>query len=120
MRYEAVTYNLTGEGPLESRGAWFGTAEDGVHGPTVGLKCGVELPRTLPGGAVKGGDGEPGGTQAEAWDDDLAVIHEDAAPAADPEIEELRVYWRANPEKWAALYESTRWALLQEMQLREL
>ena len=27
---------------LEARGAWFGEAEDGTHGPTVALKCGVQ------------------------------------------------------------------------------
>lgn len=66
------------------------------------------------------GSTSQGGSRAAAWDDGIDALHDDAAPAADPETEELRAYWRERPENWAAMHKSTRWALLQEMGLREL
>ena len=56
---------------LEARGAWFGEVEDGAHGPTVGLKWGVELLQR-PANSSGSGTGEAGqGISAApaAWDD---------------------------------------------------
>jgi transcriptional regulator with XRE-family HTH domain len=88
----------------------------------VALKVGVELPERERGeeGKSATGEGRQSASQGSAWDDGIDAIHEEAPPAVDPEIEELRTYWRANPDKWAAMHKSTRWALLDEMGLRQL
>jgi transcriptional regulator with XRE-family HTH domain len=86
----------------------------------VALKTGVELPQRQAGTAAGAGENGQNVSQADAWDDGIDALHEEAHLAADPEIEELRAYWRANPAKWAAMHKSTRWALLGEMGLRKL
>jgi hypothetical protein len=105
---------------LEAAGVEFSDPAEGVRGPGVALKWGVDLSQKPNGTTGAGtGDSQPG-SQAGAWDDGSEDLHAEAAPADDPEIEELRAYWRASPEKWAALYTSTRLALLHEMELRRL
>jgi transcriptional regulator with XRE-family HTH domain len=104
---------------LEDAGIVFIEDVDAFHSG-VALKKGIEvpLPGRVTGAKVEGS--EQGGAQAGAWDDGLDALNEEAPLAADPEIEDLRGYWRANPEKWAAMHKSTRWALLGEMGLRQL
>ncbi len=105
---------------LEQAGLLFIDPVEGVHQGAVGLKWGVELSQRPSGSDTEAGEGKQGGSQAGAWDDGIDALHDDVEPAADPEIEEMRGYWRANPEKWGAMHASTRWALLREMQLRQL
>ena len=87
----------------------------------VALKTGVELLQRQ-GEAIAGASGEStqSSAQAEAWDNDLDALSEDTPLADDPEIEDMRAFWRANPERWAAMHASTRLVLLQEMGLRKL
>jgi transcriptional regulator with XRE-family HTH domain len=104
---------------LEDAGVVFIEDADAFHSG-VALKKGIDVPLPGRGVGAKTEGSEQGGVQAEAWDDGIDALHEEALPAVDPGIEELRTYWRANPEKWAAMHKSTRWALLDEMGLRQL
>jgi DNA-binding XRE family transcriptional regulator len=106
---------------FESAGIEFLDPVDGVSGPGVRLKWEVyqsQSAQSVPGT----GPADSGPVQeAEAWDDGIEALHDATIPPAiDPEIGELRAYWQANPEKWAAMHKSTRWALLDEMGLRQL
>jgi len=106
----------------EARGIEFLDPIEGVRGPGVALKWGVDLSQKPASGGtgVSADEDSQGGGASAAWDDGIDALHEETPPDADPEIEELRAYWRANSEKWAAMHKSTRWALLDEMGLREL
>jgi transcriptional regulator with XRE-family HTH domain len=104
---------------FEEAGIEFQAPQEGVAGPGLRLKWGIEEPQRLSGGGAEAQEGSQGGASA-AWDNDIDVLDDATIPSADPEIEELRTYWRANSEKWAAMHKSTRWALLQEIGLREL
>jgi transcriptional regulator with XRE-family HTH domain len=106
---------------LEDGGVEFLDPVDGVSGPGVRLKWEVYQAQFAQG-ATGTSLADSGPVQeAEAWDDGIEALHDATIPPAiDPEIGELRAYWRANPEKWAAMHKSTRWALLDEMELRQL
>jgi hypothetical protein len=95
---------------LEQAGVRFIDPQEGVPGPGVALKWGVEaLKRPQPSA-----NAEPAGDptlEALSWD------WEEQEPVP-PEIEELREYWRARPAEWARMHASSRWALLQEMRIR--
>lgn len=106
---------------LEAAGIEFLDPIEGVCGSGVRFRWGAEpLQRTAGGSEGEAGGANQDASQASAWDDGIDALHEEAPPAVDPEIEELRAYWRANPAKWAAMHKSTRWALLDEMGLRQL
>ena len=99
---------------LEDPGVVFIDPVDGVAGPGVRLKWEVYQSQSTQGATgTSPTDGFPDTSQAEAWDDGIEALHDASVPSAtDPEIEELRTYWRTNPEKWAAMHKSTRWAIL--------
>jgi transcriptional regulator with XRE-family HTH domain len=124
--FEAGTANVASRtlrdiaAAFDAAGVIFIDPVEGVHQGAVALKWGVNLPERAPDTEGKAGKANQAGSQASAWDDGIDAIHEEAPPAADPEIEELRAYWRTNPEKWTAMHRSTRWALLDEMGLRQL
>ena len=106
---------------LEAAGIFFIPPRDGIHGPGVALKPGVMIsPRPLDGTTSEAGGSGQSGTQAEAWDNDLDALSEDGPSVVDPGIEDMRAFWRASPERWAAMHASTQLALLQEMGLRKL
>ncbi len=108
---------------LEDSGVVFIDPVDGVAGPGVRLKWEVYQSQSTQGATgTSPTDGSPDTSQAAgAWDDGIEALHDASVPSAtDPEIEELRTYWRTNPEKWAAMHKSTRWAILDEMGLRQL
>lgn len=106
---------------FEAAGVLFIDPVEGVHQGAVGLKWGADAAKRTSSGASTGpAESSQADSQAIAWDDGIDALHEEVHLAADPEIEEMRTYWRANPEKWAAMHKSTRWALLGEMGLRKL
>lgn len=90
---------------LEAAGVVFLAPLDGVHGAGVAFKWGFD---TSSLGATSGNSdatGKPGeGIDARSWDEDFA----DAAPKplpnippmTDAEREEMRQYYRDNPERW--------------------
>jgi hypothetical protein len=94
---------------LEEAGIEFLDLQDGVAGPGVRLKWGVEVPHRTQTGTTTGSNDPTLG--ALSWEDDESG---EPLPA---DIEEMRSYWRERPEQWAAMHKSTRWALLQEMGL---
>jgi transcriptional regulator with XRE-family HTH domain len=98
---------------FEEAGVIVFDAEEGIGGIGVRLKWGVEVQQHPQTGADSGGTEGPT-LGALSWED------EEASEWVPPEIEELRAYWRERPEQWAAMHKSSRWALLQEMGLREL
>lgn len=100
---------------LEVRGAVFTDPQEGVHGPGVALKWGMEILRREPSeGTAEDVDGE-GGLKA-AWDDiegdaDLdALLSEETA--LNPDMAEL---WRDDPELWARLSQGGRETLSRRM-----
>ncbi len=101
---------------LEVAGAKFIDPLEGEHGPGVALKWGAKLPQRTEGRTSNAGNEDAEVTEAMAWED-ASYVQE---TSASPEIEELRAYWRQKPEDWAALRASSRFALLQEMGLKQL
>lgn len=102
---------------LEEAGLRFFEAEEGVTGPGVAVKWGVELPQREPKADGKAGSDSQGTSQAASWDEGIEALCEEPAAAAGPEIEELRAYWRGHPAEWAGLSEAGQRVLLQEMRL---
>jgi transcriptional regulator with XRE-family HTH domain len=82
---------------LDAAGIQFLNAEDGVGGPGVRFKLGVEIPdRTRKEGSSANDAGERG-FDALNWEDDFSG---EERIEKDPE---LIAYWSAHPEQWTKL-----------------
>jgi transcriptional regulator with XRE-family HTH domain len=96
---------------LEESGVIFIEANEDA-GAGVRLKLGVEPtpPKRMANDTSETAEDGDGGLNAIPWD-------EEGEPVA-LEIADLRRYWRAHPEEWAALAPVSRHVLLQEMRLK--
>ena len=100
---------------LERAGIVFTAPVEGVHGPGVAFKWGVEPPLRPQGEDTATGEEGEGGLKA-AWDDfeedaDLdALLGEE--PGLNPDMAQM---WRDDPELWARLSQGGRETLSQSM-----
>jgi transcriptional regulator with XRE-family HTH domain len=92
---------------LEKMGIVFIGAAEPVHGPTVGMRWGMEPPVASEAGEEEGMDDETPSREARAWED------ADAAPDAG-QIEGLREYW-SDAERWSRLSDASRRSLARTM-----
>jgi hypothetical protein len=102
-RSHAATVNKL-KATLEKMGIVFIGAAEPVHGPTVGMRWGMEPPVASEAGEEEGADDEAPSREARAWED------ADAAPDAE-QIEGLRDYW-SDGERWNRLSEPSRQSLI--------
>lgn len=97
---------------------------DGARGPGVILKPGFEAAVRGASQADADGDSTGSGLNSLAWDEaediDLTNAPDDDEPLppldwTDEERAEMLAMYRANPERWAALHEVSRYCLLRAM-----
>lgn len=108
---------------LETAGAVFLPALDGVHGPAVALKWGVDLAEREREKAGQSGTGtDTSGLSSLAWDDDTAADDTDDHEPDElpPHVLEDRIYWAAHPEKWQRLSDGGKKVLLKMLRLSTL
>jgi transcriptional regulator with XRE-family HTH domain len=110
---------------LEESGAVFIPPQIGVHDGAVGLKPGLDLTKETKSASYGAStDGEQGALDALDWDWEAADLDDDAPLEPldwDDAIKaEQLAYWRAMPERWAALAEVSRLCLLRAMGVERL
>lgn len=86
---------------LEDAGLEFILAEEGVGGPGVRLKWGVDEGRLLGAAQMRQEGDTGGGLSSMGWEGEEELTDEDADLPR--HILEDRAYWAANPEAWERL-----------------
>jgi transcriptional regulator with XRE-family HTH domain len=101
---------------LEASGIVFQEQQEGVVGPGVALRWGVE-PKIEPVQGDKQGSDEPNGLSSAPWDDEF----EDAGAPAMPDADRasLRRYYEDHPERWARLSPAGKTVLAKAMRLND-
>jgi transcriptional regulator with XRE-family HTH domain len=88
---------------LEAAGLEFIQEEQGVGGPGVRLKWGVNDPVLASGESGRNGEGNAGQSMRHAWDECHVEV---GSPAPSQDILDQRNFWAAYPERWEKLSET--------------